>query len=286
MVELYSSKKCKLGESPVWVRGRNSFVWLDILNRTMYEKTMEQSNQSYSFSQVFDFTPTVILLDKHSEESVYIIADNGIHHFNLTTSLQKHIVNFQLARTHRTNDGAVSPDGTIYFGTMQWDPEDETGLLYSVNNRAILQGLSINIGIPNTFVWIDHQHVAISDSFKQRVDLYRSEKCDLHYTGILYDFSEYGGEPDGGALDTNGMLWLSLWGMGRVVCLDPRTKKIVDHIDVPVERPSNCCFGGTKMDQLFITSAPSDQKHDEGGSSFLVEMKVCGTEVDGFSLCQ
>ncbi len=285
-VKTYFSSSCRLGESPVWLKNRNSFVWLDILNKRLYERQYKTAGLDYQKQWKFEFTPTVIIPDNLSSKTVYLIADNGIYVLNLSDGSSHPLVDLNLPDTHRTNDGGVAPDGTIYFGTMQWQPDGKNGFLYSLSKNGILSKLSLNVAIPNTFVWIDSQHVAISDSFEQKTYLYRTKNCDLHQVDLLYDFSDYGGDPDGGTVDLNGMLWIALWDKGQVVCLDPKTKKITDHIDLPISRPSSCCFGGPDLNYLFITSAKSEKDNDQDGQCFIVKLDASGTNPHGFSLCK
>jgi len=44
------------------------------------------------------------------------------------------------------------------------------------------------------------------------------------------------------------------WGAGRIVRYTP-AGRIRSHRQVPAEKPSCCCFGGSQLDTLYITSA-------------------------------
>lgn len=287
-VNTYSFVSCTLGESPVWMRDRNSFVWLDILNKCLFEKTIGSHARGYQQKWNFEYTPTAVVPDAAGSDTVFIIADDGIHRMDIQSGEDRLVNQMKFGATHRPNDGSVGPDGTIYFGTMQHEPDGRNGRLYSFSQEAILRELPFAVGIPNTFVWLDSSHVAISDSFEQRLDLYKADKGDLHYIELLYDFSSGGGEPDGGAIDQGGVVWIALWGRGQVVGLDPRTKMIMYRLGLPVSRPSSCCFGGPGLNYLFITSAVSDDEsvEDQGGNCFIVKMKTPGVASNGFSLCR
>ena len=56
-------------------------------------------------------------------------------------------------------------------------------------------------------------------------------------------------------IDSEGMLWIALWGGWGVVRYDPRTGERLGKIDLPVEKVTSCCFGGDALDELYITSA-------------------------------
>jgi sugar lactone lactonase YvrE len=59
---------------------------------------------------------------------------------------------------------------------------------------------------------------------------------------------------DGKCIDADGCLWNAEWGGGRVVRYTPAGK--VDRvIEAPAANPTCCCFGGARLDTLYITSA-------------------------------
>ena len=67
--------------------------------------------------------------------------------------------------------------------------------------------------------------------------------------------------PDGSCVDSQGYLWNAVWctgeAKGMVVRIDPGTGHVVYTVHVPdlVSQVSCCCFGGTDLDILFITTA-------------------------------
>ena len=62
------------------------------------------------------------------------------------------------------------------------------------------------------------------------------------------------GAPDGSAIDAEGYLWNAQWGAWRLVRYEPEGR--IDRIvEVPVQQPSSCAFGGPSLETLYITSA-------------------------------
>lgn len=64
---------------------------------------------------------------------------------------------------------------------------------------------------------------------------------------------EYGGRPDGAAVDQDGNYWCALYEGGRVVQLSP-TGALLREIAVPVVCPSMVCLGGPEGRTLFVTT--------------------------------
>jgi sugar lactone lactonase YvrE len=69
---------------------------------------------------------------------------------------------------------------------------------------------------------------------------------------VQFDASE--GRPDGLAVDAEGFVWVALWDGWRVARFAP-DGRLNRELDMPVPRPSSCCFGGPDLTTLYITSA-------------------------------
>jgi xylono-1,5-lactonase len=62
------------------------------------------------------------------------------------------------------------------------------------------------------------------------------------------------GYPDGLVVDDEGFLWSGHWQGFRVTRYDPDGAKVL-HIDIPVPTATCMAFGGTDLDQLYVTTA-------------------------------
>ena len=75
--------------------------------------------------------------------------------------------------------------------------------------------------------------------------------------------------PDGSCVDSDGYIWNAIWWNGiqtsRVRRIDPNTGKVVFEVNMPdgTSRVSCCCFGGSNLDILFITTAAVGDDTDE-----------------------
>ena len=63
------------------------------------------------------------------------------------------------------------------------------------------------------------------------------------------------GWPDGMTSDTQGNLWIAMWGGAQITKWKPDTGQLLEQFPMPVIQPSSCTFGGKNMNELFITSA-------------------------------
>ena len=62
------------------------------------------------------------------------------------------------------------------------------------------------------------------------------------------------GRPDGACVDSAGCLWSARYGGGAIVRITP-AGKLDRVIELPTTQPTSCAFGGTRLDELYITTA-------------------------------
>ena len=82
-------------------------------------------------------------------------------------------------------------------------------------------------------------------------------------------------------VDSDGCLWVAMWGGGRLVRLSP-DGELLGEVVVPVEQPSSCVFGGPRRDVLYVTTAREglDVEPDDVAGSVLA---VRGLGVTGLA---
>jgi sugar lactone lactonase YvrE len=67
--------------------------------------------------------------------------------------------------------------------------------------------------------------------------------------------------PDGLTIDEEGGIWVALWNGGAVHRYAP-DGSLLAAVQLPVQRPTSCAFGGPGRDTLFVTSARTDLDDD------------------------
>ena len=89
-------------------------------------------------------------------------------------------------------------------------------------------------------------------------------------------------------MDAEGYLWNAHWGAWRVVRYAP--DGTIDRIvELPVDQPSSCAFGGPDLKTLFITSAREDlsevalANQPLAGGLFSIEVDAPGLPIPRFA---
>jgi sugar lactone lactonase YvrE len=158
--------------------------------------------------------------------------------------------------TSRLNDGRCDRQGRFWVGSMDRSTPESRGALYRYDPDGSLHRMLDGIVIPNGLAFSpDGGTLHFCDSPTLCLQAFPLEAG----TGMLgkprvFAQCEPPGIPDGAVVDAEGCLWVAHFDGGRLTRFRP-DGRVDQVIPLPVSRPTACCFGGTDLDTLFITSA-------------------------------
>ncbi len=183
---------------------------------------------------------------------------------------------------NRLNDGFVSADGYLWFGSMDDDEKSPTGALYQRldgGSRLRDPGYVITNGPTES---LDGRTLYHTDTLKKVI--YAFDKAQDGTLSNRRTFAQIGagdGHPDGPVTDSTGGIWSGLFGGWGVGHFAPDGRKL-GKLSLPVANVTKAAFGGKDLRTLYITtawkglSAEDRAKQPLAGGLFRVRVDVAG----------
>ena len=147
---------------------------------------------------------------------------------------------------------------------MAYDESPGAGALFRLeldgSCTTVLTGLTISNGIG----WSpDASTMYLNDSGTGCVEAFRFDGPSgaISDRRTLVHVDQPGVVPNGLTIDEEGGIWVALWNGGAVHQYAP-DGSLLASVQLPVQRPTSCAFGGPGRDTLFVTSARTDLDDD------------------------
>lgn len=280
---------CILGEGPVWDHNAQFLYWVDIESARIHR--LNTRNTQHDVWQMPEKVGAIAL----SNPGELIAAlRSGLARVDLRTGSSQFIVQpLKDNLAVRFNDGKCDALGRFWGGFMDVAESNPMGGLFRFDQKgsAVTQVLD-NITIANGLGWSpDNRYFYHTDSATRTISRYAFDLITgtLSAPHIFVRVPDTDGYPDGLAVDSEGYIWGAHWDGWRVTRYTPEGK--VDRvIEMPVQRPTACCFGGPDLTTLYVTSARRDldaaalAKGPLAGAVFAVETGVKGLPEPAFVL--
>ena len=245
-----------LGECPLWHPEARALFWVDVhgkqLQRYDWQTGAIERHELPEYIGSFSFVA--------GDSSAVILAlEQGFMRYDLHSRSGEWINRPNEGRPHlRFNEGKCDQRGRFWAGTMaDAQPREAEGVLYSLTPDGEVTAAFAEIFCPNCLVWTaDSRQMFFADTPRQQILRYPFD-LDSGTVGkgeLFVDTRGHPGQPDGGALDSDGCLWNAEWGGGRLVRYTPdgRLDRV---IELPTTQTTSCAFAGDQLDVLVITTA-------------------------------
>lgn len=91
---------------------------------------------------------------------------------------------------------------------------------------------------------------------------------------------------DGMTIDENGIIYVATWNGARIIIIDPKSKQILNEIQMPTNQVTSLAFGGKNLDILYVTTAgkPKPQASPAGGLFKITGLRAKGLPMNKFKL--
>ena len=271
--KVFAPTSCILGEGIYFDESSRHIYWVDIINSIIYRKNVDLLNDSYDFFSIGSMPSAVLSVE---DEIITFVDRFGIGHFDLNTHVTELLYETPYTESSgfRANDAVKLQDGSMLYGTMYFKPGDKSGKLYKLESGKVNEIEDLSFSIPNTFIELE-ENILISDSLEQRVYSLNKDFKNKIVKTLWKDFSDEHYTPDGGCVDRNGNIYISMWDgfCVRVFDKDARPKY---KIELPVPRPTNCILVDERW--LYVTSAREGMSEESlnlypsSGNVFVVDL--------------
>ncbi len=287
-VELVLDTKSQLGEGALWNYHTGELLWVDIQGEILNFYNPQTGNNKEMFTG--QMIGTVVPVD---DGSVLVALQQGIYSFDVRTGAKNLLVAPEKnLPTNRFNDGKCDPAGRFWVGTKSTVGEKNAGALYRYDGDTTIQKMVPDVSISNGIVWsLDATKMFYIDTPTRQVVQYDYDNTsgEIKNKKVVLGIPEDSGHPDGMTIDSEGNLWIALWGGFAVGCWNPATGELIKTIKVPAKNVTSCAFGDDDLATLYITTAREGntaeelEKYPLSGGVFKTRPGVSGVKTHFFS---
>lgn len=247
-----STERYRLGEGVVWDDRGERLLWVDIDGGALYDAPLPDGDNPLRPRRLYSSDETVgcVVLGESGE----LLLAEGDHLVLLDGSGKVHRSGRIIPgdRPRRLNDGACDPQGRLLVGTLSTTAPRCGEQLLRVEAdgsvATVLDGLTLANGIAFS---PDGSTMFIADTLRSTI--WVSDQTTLGWKPAF----TVDGLPDGMTTDSQGRLWIAMWGAGEVRCIEP-DGFVHAIVHVPAPHVTSVAFAGTNLDRLIITTATKD----------------------------
>lgn len=247
------TRRSLLGEGAFWDHRQAQLYWVDILDGKVFAYDPGSgANREWTIGQFVGTLVPAVAGD------LILALHHGLARLDIQTGRISPIADPEKGNPDiRFNDGKCDPAGRLWAGTMELTGKPDRGSLFCLDAKGTLTRKLPRVSISNGIAWsLNHEQMYYIDTGLNNV---RTWDFDVNTGEIANERiavrNENGGFFDGMTIDSEGMLWIAVFGAGQVRRYDPQDGRILQTIRLPVRQVTSCAFGGPKLDDLYITSA-------------------------------
>jgi sugar lactone lactonase YvrE len=268
-----------LGEGPVWCDTEQALYWVDIRGQTLQHWHVASADY-----RVWTMPAPIGSFALRARRGAVVALKTGLAYFDLDTEALRPIIDPEADRPEtRFNDGKCDRYGRFWAGTMDDAGESEpVGALYRLDPDGSLHKMRDQVIVSNGLGWSpDNRTMYYTDSSRQTIYAYDFELDTGRISGERVFARDTVGFPDGLTVDADGCVWSAKWDGWKVVRYRP-DGSIAQEIEMPVQRPTSCIFGGPDLQDLYVTtarfgiSAPELERQPLAGSVLVINTGATG----------
>lgn len=278
--QIISTKPMLLGECPLWHPSELALYWIDISDRAVY-----RYDPSSHLNKCWNLPSEPGCIAWNQSGGLVIAMRSGIATLDTDSGELRELIKAPYdTKVFRFNDGRSDAAGRLWTGTLVDARDSTSGRLYRYSHGHLTEfdhPFMVSNGIAFS---PDSRTMYHSDTAAHRINAYDFNLATgspsngrVFRTFNSDKSSDYGGRPDGAAVDSEGAYWVAMYEGSQLLRLAP-DGELLESFKLPFICPTMVAFGGTDMKTLFITSASQKRSPEELKllplSGFVVSTKV------------
>lgn len=183
----------------------------------------------------------------------------------------------------RVNDAVTDPHHRFWVGAMAWDATPGVGRLVTVHPDGTITAAVDGLTIPNGPAFSDDgRTMYLADSAKVTLFVFDVDhrSGELSRRRVFATLTD--GSPDGMTVDSEGHLWVAVWGAACLHRYRP-DGSLAERIPVPARQPTSVALTSEPPYAAVVTTATYGlDPRDEDGRTLVAPVRVGGRPTPHF----
>jgi sugar lactone lactonase YvrE len=254
--EIFITAQHRLGEAILWHEARQCLYWIDLLDPALFSHDLKTGE---TVKRALDLVPPIGAIAATTDPDVLMLSHrNGLSLLRIDDLNMTPFCDPEQGRSDvMYNDMKCDRWGRLWAGTSHVGETVGLGSLWCVAGDGRFMKGDTGFPIANGPAFSpDGGTVYFNDSFNYQTLCYEIsvKSLALGPRRVFKTYTIEQGMPDGLTVDVVGNIWTAQWGGARIICLSPGGQEIAT-LPIPAGNVTAMCFGGPKLDILFVTTA-------------------------------
>ena len=274
-IEKVDTPRCGLGEGAVWDAEERALYFLDIWGKKVLRYDPESSE-----TRSWDVPGHVGAMALRQGGGAVLAMQDSLFTLDFESGATEKIAGPAWTDPDVTiNDGAADRRGRFVFGgcCAGMDNPRPIGGLFSLGTDHSISRLDSGVHQSNSHCFSpDGKTLYCADSFLNNAYAYDYDVDTGEVSGkrVFVNTAELGGCPDGSAVDSDGLVWMSIFEGAKVAAFRP-DGTLERTVDLPARLISSVAWGGPDLDRLYVTTIDPEQfgrpAEEAGGYVYVIE---------------
>jgi sugar lactone lactonase YvrE len=249
----------EVGECPLWHHAEQKLYWVDIDGFAVHR--LDPASGAHA-QWAMESEPSALAI--HAGGGLVVAQRSGFVHLDTASGAVTSIAAAPYDSSGmRFNDGRVDTAGRFWVGARDELGERQQAGMFMLERGQVRTQWTGGMKNSNGLGFSPDGRVMYhADTATHRVDRYDFDAATGTVSNrqpfVQFDANkaapDYGGRPDGAAVDSAGNYWCAMFEGARLLCFAP-DGQLLREVTLPLRCPTMIAFGGHDLKTLYITSA-------------------------------